>query len=390
MRLAEVIAGFVLLFIVLLDAFEAIVLPRRVTRRFRLTRLFYRTTWIPWRAVGTRFKSTKIREAFFSFYGPLSLLLLLVVWAIGLIAGFALLILAAGPPDHPYAHDFTWATTIYISGTNFFTLGLDEVAPRTTLARILTVFEAGMGFGFLAIVIGYLPTIFTGFSKREVSVVLLDAHAGSPPTAAELLRRHAHPGGLESLHTILLEWERWSAELLESHLSYPVLCYFRSQHDNESWLSALTAICDACAFTIVSFDGPTAIQAQSTLAMTRHAVVDLAQVFHLKPAPPKKDRLPATDLYRIRKSLKYAGWTPRQGPGEDQKLNDLRQMYEPSANALAEFLCMELPPWIHPPEITAKWRASVWGRISGALPDDVLDESPNQVNQAAASPEICE
>ncbi len=337
---------------------------------FDLTRLFYRATWIPWRAVGLTFKSSKVRESFFSFYGPLSLLLLLVVWAIGLIAGFALLVLAAGPPDRPYPHDFTWATALYISGTNFFTLGLDEVAPRTTIARMLTVFEAGMGFGFLAIVIGYLPTIFQGFSKREVSVVLLDAHAGSPPSAAELLRRHSHPGGLETLHNLFLEWERWSAQLLESHLSYPVLCYFRSQHDNESWMSALTAVCDACALTIVSIDGPTAIQAQSTFAMTRHAVVDLAQVFHAKPKPPKKDRLPAAELQRMRKMLKHAGWTLREGPGEDQKLNDLRQMYEPSANALADFLCMELSPWIHSPEVIARWKASVWSRISGALPDD--------------------
>jgi hypothetical protein len=374
MRLAEAIAGFVLLFVVLWDAFEAIVLPRRVTRRFRLTRLFYRTTWIPWRALGLTFKSTKTRESFFSFYGPLSLLLLLVVWAIGLIAGFALLVLAAGPPDHPYPHDFTWATALYMSGTNFFTLGLDEVAPRTTLARVLTVFEAGMGFGFLAIVIGYLPTIFTGFSKREVSVVLLDAHAGSPPSAAELLRRHSHPGGLETLNILFLEWERWSAELLESHLSYPVLCYFRSQHDNESWLSALAAICDACALTIVSIDGPTAMQAQSTFAVTRHAVVDLAQIFHEKPRAPKNDRLPAAELQRMRKSLKNAGWALREGPVEDQKLSDLRQMYEPSANALAEFLCMELPPWIHSPEVIAKWKANVWSRISGALPDDAGHE----------------
>lgn len=375
MRAAEAIAGFVLLFVVLLDAFEAIVLPRRVTRRFRLTRLFYRTTWIPWRAFGSSFKSPKMREAFFSFYGPLSLLLLLMVWAIGLIVGFGLVVLAAGPPSKPYPFGFNWSTAMYISGTNFFTLGLVEAPPRSALTRVLTVFEAGMGFGFLAIVIGYLPTIFQGFSRREVSVVLLDAHAGSPPTAGELLRRHAHPGGLEALQTLFLEWERWSAELLESHLSYPVLCYFRSQHDNESWLSALMAICDACAFTIVSIDGPTAMQAQSTFAVTRHAVVDLAQIFHAHPKSPQKDRLPPAELYRIRKSLKHAGWNLRQGLAEDEKLNDLRQMYEPSANALADFLCMEMPPWIHSPEITARWRASVWGRISGALPDDEPEQN---------------
>jgi hypothetical protein len=366
MRALEAIAGFLILFAVLLDAFEAIILPRRVTRRFRLTRFFYRATWLPWRAIGLRMKSGKTRESFFSYYGPLSLLILLTVWAIGLIVGFALLILAAGPPAVPYPAAFNFFSTLYISGTNFFTLGLDEVVPRTTLGRILTVVEAGMGFGFLAIVIGYLPVIYQAFSHREVAVVLLDARAGSPPTAAELLRRHAHVQGVEALRQLFFEWERSSAALLESHVSYPVVTYFRSQHDNQSWLAALTAILDACAITISSLDGACTKQAQLTFAMTRHTVADLAQVFKVPPRPPNPDRLPASELLRMRETLTSAGLHFRSGPAEDRKLTELRAMYEPYVFALADYLAIALPPWIHTKAIADNWRTTAWGRISGA------------------------
>src|SRR6202007_1946785 len=112
---------------------------------------------------------------------------------------------------------------------------------------VLVVTEAGFGFGFLAAVIGYLPFIYGSFSKREVNISLLDARAGTPPTAGELLRRHAYPGGSDALRLLFKDWELWAAELMESHLSYPVLAFFRSQHDNQSWIAALTAILDSCA-----------------------------------------------------------------------------------------------------------------------------------------------
>jgi len=362
--------GSAILAVVLCDAFEAIILPRRPTRRFRLTRVYYRSTWIPWRTIGQRMSSAKRREALFSFYGPLSLLGLLAVWAASLIFGFALLILAAGPPAVPYSGEFNWTSALYISGTNFFTLGLEDVVPRTLVARILTVAEAGTGFGFLAVMIGYLPVIYQGFSKREVSVVLLDARAGSPPTAAELLRRHAHQYGFEALKQVFFEWEHWSAELLESHISYPVLVYFRSQHDNQSWLAALTAILDACALVLVAAEGACTKQAQLTFAMTRHAVVDLAQVFHAAPHATKKDRLPPEELRRLRESLVQAGMKMDLGPQQLEKLGQVRSMYEPYVEALARFLSIKLPPWIHEKTVSDNWKTSAWGRISGALTAD--------------------
>src|SRR5215470_7046187 len=148
---------------------------------------------------------------------------------------------AAGAPPAGFATD------VYLSGTTFFTLGLGDVVPRSGLARALVVAEGGFGFGFLAAVIGYLPFIYGSFSKREVNISLLDSRAGTPPTAGELLRRHSYAQGHNALQELLKDWELWAAELMESHLSYPVLAYFRSQHDNQSWIASLTAILDTCA-----------------------------------------------------------------------------------------------------------------------------------------------
>jgi hypothetical protein len=372
MNILLTIIGLAILFAVLLEAFESIILPRRVTRRFRLTRVFYRMSWIPYRAFGRRLKSDKTRESFFSYFGPMSLLLLLVFWAASMVVGFAFLFVAAGPPTETFKTPIHFADALYISGTNFFTLGLEDAVPRTPSTRFITVTEAGVGLGFLAVVIGYLPVIFQNFSKREVSVVLLDARAGSPPSATELLRRHTYHGGFEALENLFFEWERWSAELLESHLSYPVLCYFRSQHDNQSWLGALTAILDACALSIVGVEGACGKQAQLTFAVTRHAVVDLAQIFHATPSAPNPDRLPPADLARMRQVLIEASLKLRTGDREDKQLRDLRAMYEPYVNALAEFLAIKLPPWIHSQKVVDSWSTSAWGRISGTAHEDEI------------------
>src|SRR5439155_22732943 len=158
-----------------------------------------------------------------------------------------------------------------------------DVVPVSWPARAVTALEAAVGFGFLAIVIGYLPVIYQSFSRREVVISMLDARAGSPPTAAELLRRHAADHTLDALDALLRDWEHWSAELLESHLSYPVLAYFRSQHDNQSWLGALTTVLDTCALVMVGIDGVSVWQARLTFAIARHAVVDIAQIFRTAP-----------------------------------------------------------------------------------------------------------
>ena len=350
---------------VLLDAFETIVLPRRVARRLRLTRMFYQGTWGPWAALARRRERSDRRENFLGFYGPLSLLVLLGVWAVALITGFGLLQFALGSALIAPEGAATLSTDLYLSGTTFFTLGLGDVTPRTSAARLLTVIEGGTGFAFLGLVVGYLPVLYQGFSRREVSISLLDARAGSPPTAAELLRRHCPGADLSTVVPFLQDWERWAAELLESHLSYPVLGYFRSQHENQSWLAALTMILDACAVIIVGSTGPAARAARLTFAMARHAAVDLAQVFSVRPRPMAADRLPPADLARLRGVAEAVGAVLAADPAAETRLTELRAMYEPYVAALADYLLMPLPPWLPPAEANDNWQATAWDSAGG-------------------------
>ena len=363
----EFLAGVALFLIVVWDAFEAIILPRRVTRKFRLTRLFFRSTWAVWKFVVNLVPARKPREALLGFYGPLSLLLLIGVWAIGLVFGFGLmqygtgsvLIASGSPPGF-------W-TDLYLSGTTFFTLGLGDVLPRSGLARALVVAEAGFGFGFLAAIIGYLPFIYSSFSQREVNISLLDSRAGTPPTAGELLRRHSYEGGQDALRELLKDWELWSAELMESHLSYPVLAYFRSQHDNQSWIASLTAILDTCALLKVGIDDACTRQAELTFAIARHAVVDLSQVFGTEPKALPHQRLTAADLSRIRDTLAQHGLKLKDGEEADHKLTALRGMYEPYIFALATYLNQTLPPWIPQKKGKDNWQTTAWGESAGLV-----------------------
>ena len=366
MRILIAILGVALVFVVLWDAFETIVLPRRVVRRVRLTRMFYRATWRPWSAMAIWISPGRRRETYLGYYGPLSLLFLLSVWAAGLVLGFALLHWGTGSGLNMPGETVRFSTDLYLSGTTFFTLGLGDVTPRTPLARALAVLESGMGFGFLALVIGYLPVLYQSFSRREVNITLLDARAGSPPTAAELLRRHNTAHGLEALQQFLHDSERWAAELLESHISYPVLAHFRSQHANQSWLGALTTILDASALVMVGVEGACARQAQLTFAIARHAVVDLAQVFGTPPWAPVTDRLSAADLSTLRARLAADGLELWEGSDPDARLLELRQMYEPYVHALADYLKLSVPPWMPAAQAKDNWQTSAWRQTSGS------------------------
>jgi hypothetical protein len=370
--------GVALILVILGDAFETIVLPRRVTRWMSLARLFHRLTWLSWSRMVRFLFPRKRQEDSLSWYGPLSLVLLLIFWATGLVIGFALVHWASGSIIKTPEGASSFGTYLYLSGTTFFTLGLGDIIPVKTFGRGLVAFEAGMGFGFLALVIGYLPALNQSFSRREVNISLLDARAGSPPTATEMLRRHCHDRGMEDLRQLFHEWERWSADLLESHLSYPVLGFFRSHHDNQSWLGALTAILDASALATVALEGPCERQAQLTFAITRHTIVDLAQVLNCPPRKPKHDRLPPDEMARMRAILKEAGLTIQEGNDVDQRLTELRKMYEPYLYSLSSYLHIAIPAWVSKADRIDNWQTSAWGRSKGfpmdGPPDRPRDE----------------
>jgi hypothetical protein len=355
-------AGLVLGIVIIVDAFEAIILPRRVTRRIRVTRLFYRTTWALWKSIASTVSTRKARESLLGGYGPSSLLLLIAIWAFGLVSGFALMQYGAGSAIN--VHDATagFPMDFYLSATTFFTLGLGDVLPRTAFSRVLLIVEAGLGYGFLAVIVGYLPFIYGSFSRREVNISLLDARAGTPPTAGELLRRYSYPHGHEALRALLQEWELWCAELMESHLSYPVLAYFRSQHDNQSWIAALAAILDTCALVKTGIEGACERQADLTFAIARHAVVDLSQVFGTTPHGLVEDRLTPADLRQIRDTLAAHGTKLHDSEEADRQLFALRKLYEPFIHALAVHLSLTLPPWVPKKKSKDNWQTTAWSK----------------------------
>lgn len=369
MHLIIIIAGIAIILLALVDAFEAIVMPRRVTRRLRLSRLMGRVLWSVWARTMGLLSQDEDREGVspvdraLGIFGPLMLLVLIIVWAGLLIAGFALVlwgINAAGSAGHTASA----GTYFYFSGTTFFTLGLGDVSPSIGIGRAIVVLEAGVGFSFLALIIGYVPPIISRFGERETEITLLDARAGSPPSAVELLCRLQGPDCRVVLDRYLCDWERWTAVLLESHLSYPVLSYFRSQHERQSWLATLTLILDTCSLVLAGVGDEDGLfpsqQARVTFAIARHTVGDLSQVLSSPPQPASVERLPPAILERARELLAENGLGLRPGDGALRQLIALRGLYEPHVASLAAHLRVRLPGWLPDSGTPDDWETTAW------------------------------
>ncbi|MCX6381393.1 MAG: potassium channel family protein [Armatimonadetes bacterium] len=367
MNLLAVISGVLLFGVVLVDTFETMILPRTVTRRFRLTRLFYMLVGRANRFLLKLEHNPSLREAQLNAYAPLSLLGLIVLWAGMLILAFALVHWGLKVPLHGEMLRSDLGTYLYFSGVTFLTLGFGDVTATNGIGRFLAVMEAGVGFGFLAIVISYLPVLYQSFSRRETTICMLDARAGSPPTSAELLRRYSERENMPELVELLKEYERWSAELLESFLSYPILAFYRSQHDQQSWLSALTAVLDTCAIGRLEFANAPAWQkalqwqAYLTFAMARHAIIDLALILYIEPQDPPMNRLDDEQWQRLTHSLKHAGVPLADTSATTRaQLAEMRKQYEPYVYSLSKALFLELPPWIMKEATADNWQTSAW------------------------------
>ena len=356
----QIASGLVVIVVVLWDTFETMILPRSVTSTVRLAYVVNRTVWRTWRNAVHQFAPDRRHERYLGFYGPLSVLLMLVLWALALIFGFA--VVGTGLGSHWVAPDGppTFKTALYVSGTTFFTLGLGDVHPVGSLTRALVVAESGTGFGFLAIGIAYLPVLYQAFSRREVQITLLDAWAGSPPSAIELLRRLSAANTMDAIHAFLKEWERWSSEILEGQISYPQVAYFRSQHGKQSWVASLTAVLDVSALVLVGIRGIPQWQARMTFAIARHAAVDLSQILH---APPiESARMTADHCDRLVAALEGAGLRFEHDDAP-RRLMKFRNLYEPFVAGLSAELAMDLPPWIRDGAGRDNWEATPKTRV---------------------------
>jgi hypothetical protein len=369
MRFLAGLVGAVMIGLILFDAFEAVLLPRRVTHAYRFIRLFYRTAWPAWKSIGAVFTSPRRRESFLSTFAPLSFLIVFVGWASGLIVSFAVLHWALQTPMAATAPGRADVSYLYFSGVTFFTVGYGDLSPLDGIGRFLAVFEAGLGFGFLALVLSYHPILAQAFSQRETMISLLDARGGSPPTAEQVLVRSQPAKRPEVLISYFLQWETWAAEVLERCLSFPVLALYRSQHDNQSWLAALTVILDTSALAICGAGGRDVYQARLTFAMARHAAVDLCLVFKIQPEPPEPSRLPPERFRVLIERLRTAGGVlppeatnpqPAEMAAIEARLTELRGMYEPFLKGMSHYLEFTLPPF-YPERMTAdNWQTSAW------------------------------
>ena len=332
MRIVAGIAGVILIALMLAEFFVTFMLPRRVRRDPRIARGLIRLFWRPWRVLARQL-SPSSADTFLGLFGPLALLSELLTWTIGLIFGFALLEYAA--VGGGFGHGLLFSSGLFLNA---------EAVSGSTAVHLIALVEAAVAIGVLFIVIGYLPAVYGSFSRRETAVTQLAARAGSPPAAGAVLCRAAGRARWRELERDFQSWEEWAAELMETHLSYPILGYYRSQHVNQNWLAALTAMVDVAAFvTAVEADGESEA-AQLTFAIGRHALADLALQFRVRYR--HAERLSDADFDRLYDAVEQAASRPAGREEARRRLTELRRAYEPKAQGLAEWFALELPPWL--------------------------------------------
>jgi hypothetical protein len=348
-----------LLAVLLVEYFVVFLLPRRVKRDPAIARGLLRSLWLPWRAAALRLPPVAA-DTMLGVYGPLGLLTVLATLSLGVVLSFAGLHWAVST-NLGGAHPASFLEDLYYSAGTFVSASTPE-APTNAVGKLLQIACATGGFAVLFIAIGYLPALFQAFSGRETAVSRLDARAGSPPCAATLLERSGMHGGWHELNDYLCEWEPWAAELMETHLSYPILGYFRSQHINQNWLAALTTVVDAAAYAVVYGPKEYLGSAELTFRVGRHTLADLAFAFTRRrgaePTGPSEGRLTADGLTELQALLEGSGLHAEPDPEAAERLDDLRRSYEPYAVGIAQQLALKLPGWLPEGEVRENWRAS--------------------------------
>ncbi|MBF5008676.1 two pore domain potassium channel family protein [Burkholderia pseudomultivorans] len=355
MHIAAAMFGIALMAVAIADAFQTVVVARHARRLPVIARMFYRVTWPPFAAAAHLISHAWRRDKYLGIYGPLSLLVLIGCWVVGLIVAFAMLQWALGAQSSGVVRGF--AGDLHLSAATFFTLGTAGLG--SPASESLMIVEAGFGYSFLGLVISYLPVLYQSFSGRELHILMLDARAGSPPSAVQfVLRRGDNPAKLEKR---LAEWEEWALDLLQGHLSYPMLAFYRSQHPDHSWLAALTMVVDVSALAMLGAEGDLRRQAELTFAAGRHALAHTASIFDASPPTETGDRLPPADFARLCAAIS-TNPTPLQAERiVATALAQLRSMYEPHAQALSAYFLMDLPPWLaQEPLPAANWQVMSW------------------------------
>lgn len=276
--LAGGLAGAAIFISTLADVFQSVIMPRSVGGRFRLSTRISRYGWLLWRSVSLRIQDAERREDTLAVFAPLLMVTLGVYWISAEIVGLGLVFWSLRWGIHPAPG---LGESIYFAGTSLLTIGYGDFAPLSPVTRVMSLAAAGAGLGTFAVVTTFLFQTFGAFQRREAFIVTMSERTGAPPSGLEFVLRHVRLGMVADIGLLLREAQRWIAETMETHLAYPVLTYFRSSHDDESWVGTLGAILDASTLIITTIELDHRGEAQITARLGTHLVNDFSGFFRL-------------------------------------------------------------------------------------------------------------
>jgi len=341
-RVLEVLTGFLLCVLAAYDLFKSVVLPRPAINKFVLVRQLFFILWRFWRWVGDRIEETGRKEGWLATFAPIGVLMMFLVWALAFVAGYGLMIDGFRDEMHPVPGDF-WESLYFSAGT-LVPLSYGDYVPIGVMARLTTIAESTTGVALAALAITLLFSLYESFQRREELVVTLDALAGAPPSGVQILETSAELTMRDQLVKTFDDWRAWTAAVLESHLAYPILFYFRSSHDNEAWLNSFGAVMDAANLVVSTVDGEAKGSARLTLTIGNHLIEDMAWNFRYTAEPyvgvERHEFIEAVE--RLRK----AGYECREEEVAWQHFSKIRLKYAYALNEMARRFAIIPAVWI--------------------------------------------
>lgn len=332
-------AGAIAVILTLYSALSTFVLPR--SARSLITRVVFTILRAAFNFMLHFAKSYRRRDAMMAYYAPLGLMLLLPAWYLLIALGYSAIYWALGAAD--------LATAVELSGSSLFTLGF--AVPRG-IAQSAWAFSEGMlGLLLIAVLIAYLPAMYSAFSRREQAVNLLEVRAGTPPSAVEMLMRYHRIHGLDKLGEYWRTWEVWFADVEESHTTLAALVFFRSPRAELSWITAAGAVLDGAALTLSAVEVPYEPSAALCLRAGFLALRRIANYFGMPN--PQDPHFPADAISVSRAEfdatlaqLEVAG-LPIKADREKAWADfaGWRVNYDRTLVALCEFLMAPFAPW---------------------------------------------
>lgn len=337
----ELAAGVTLIGLMLYDIFSSVIVPRQVSGTWRISARISRVAWRTWRKRALGIADPDAREDFLGRYAPTILVIFLVTWLIGLILGYGLVFYALRAHTQPSLQSYLDA--LYFAGTSLLTIGFGDIVATNAISRLFTLAAGATGLALFAILISFIFSIFASFQRREVFVVTMGARAGAPPSGVMLLETAAKYALFDDLAQSMREGETWAAAVLETHLAYPILSYFRSSHDDESWIGTLGAMLDAATMLITLTDSPLLGRAKLFHSIGVHLVRDLSRYFGVQESDGIG--IERQEFEQACAQLTAAGLTVRSDDAAWQRFSELRRLYAGPLNDMAKF-------WVTPP---ARW-----------------------------------